>query len=301
METVVSSGQMLPGAIGHGFAPADDTVDEYYYGCRTIIGQDDEGKSVFSYRALTLDDFLDPEEGDVYTQGNLHEKDVSRLRGIFRHYLRKYGNMTVYSDLKIEWGIEDMSNPAPDISVIADVRDPEKPRDTFYVPEEGVKPFFILEVVSPIYRKADIEKKPEIYRRAGVSEYIIVDPGLEDNEISYTVSGYRLIGNRYVKMPPDDRKRIYSRTTDVWVGASESGDRLIVYDGKTDGEILSDGERAEAETKARMQEKTRADKAETRAGKAETRAGKAETRADKAEEELRRLRAKLGAVGISAD
>jgi len=254
-------------------APHDDTWDEYYYGYRTIIGYDDEGKSVFSYRPLTPDDLLDPEEGDVYMQGNLHEKDVDRLRGIFRYHLRNRENITIYSDIKIIWETGKSENPAPDVSIIADVRDPEKPRGSFCVPEEGTKPFFVLEVVSPRYRREDIEKKPEIYRRNGVFEYIIVDPGLKGNEISYTVSGYRLIGNRYVRMTPDDRKRIYSRTTDVWVGASESGDRLIVYDGKTDEEILSDGERAD----------------------------KAETRADKAEEELRRLRAKLGAVGISAD
>ncbi|MCP4110509.1 MAG: Uma2 family endonuclease [Desulfobacteraceae bacterium] len=99
--------------------------------------------------------------------------------------------------------IEKLKNPAPDISIIADVENPEKPRGTFSVLEEGVKPFFILEVVSPRYRKADTDKKPVIYRKAGVLEYIIADSGLKNNEISYTIQGYRLIGNRYVKIGPD--------------------------------------------------------------------------------------------------
>ncbi|MCP4107605.1 MAG: Uma2 family endonuclease [Desulfobacteraceae bacterium] len=63
------------------------------------------------------------------------------------------------------------------------MEDPEKPRGTFSVPEEGVKPFFVLEMVSPKYRKPDTVDKPVIYRKAGVSEYIIADPGLKKNKI----------------------------------------------------------------------------------------------------------------------
>ena len=254
-----------------------DTGDEYYYGYRTDIRYDENGNALFSYRPLTPEDFLEPEEGDVYMQGNLHVNEVIRLRSIFRHYLKNRENVTVYCDMKIEWGIDGLPNPAPDIVIIKDVKEPEKPRGTFYVPEEGAKPFFILEVVSPRYRNEDIDKKPEIYRKAGVSEYIIADPGLRDNKISYTVYGYRLIGSRYIKIHPDSRGRIYCQTLDVRIGPSEFKDRLIVYDGQTDEEILSDEERAAAESKARML---------------------AEIRADSAEEELRQLKAKLEALGI---
>ena len=72
--------------------------------------------------------------------------------------------------MKIDWGVEGLPNPAPDISIIEGVNEPDRPRGVFYVSEEGVKPFFILEVVSPRYRRADVETKPEIYRKAGVCE-----------------------------------------------------------------------------------------------------------------------------------
>lgn len=219
--------------------------DEYYYGYRTIIGYDEEGNCSFTYRPLTPDDFLDPEEGDVFMQGNLHVNEVIRLRSIFLHHLKKQKNVTVYCDMKIEWGIPGLENPAPDISVIKNVTDPEKPRGRFFVPDEGVKPFFVLEVVSPRYRNEDINRKPEIYRKAGVSEYIIVDPGLKNDKISYTVSGYRVLGNRYVKIAPDPEGRIRSVTTRVLFDVSESGDRLIVIDDLTGEELLSDEERAE--------------------------------------------------------
>ncbi|MCP3942481.1 MAG: hypothetical protein GY710_13475, partial [Desulfobacteraceae bacterium] len=52
----------------------DGAWDEYYYGHRTIIEYDEKGDCRYRYRPLTPDDFLDPEEGDVYMEGNLHER-----------------------------------------------------------------------------------------------------------------------------------------------------------------------------------------------------------------------------------
>ena len=266
METAVRRGEKSSDSFPH----YEDSDDEYYYGYRTIITYDEKGRSVYSYRPLTPEDLLEPEEGDVYMEGSLHEKDLDRLKSIFRHALKGRKNVTVYSDLKIEWGAEGLPNPAPDISIFENVKDPEKPRNSFFVREEGVKPFFILEVVSPRYRNTDTNKKPEIYRKARVPEYIVVDPGLKENKIFYTVSGHRLAGNRYVKIKPDSQGRILSLTTGLFIGVSESRDRLVVTDVQTGEEILSDDERAEL----------------------------AEIRADRAEEELRQLKEKLKAMGI---
>ncbi|MCP4110185.1 MAG: hypothetical protein GY749_32460, partial [Desulfobacteraceae bacterium] len=235
-------------------------------------------------------------------------------------------DITVFSNLKMEWGIGNLENPAPDISIVSDVEDPEKPRGTFSVPEEGVGPFFVLEMVSPRYRRPDTVDKPVIYRKAGVSEYIIADPGLRKNEISYTVRGYRLIGNRYVKISPDPQGRIYSRTTDVWIGTNESRDRLVVYDGQTDEPILPDEERAEVaeiraeqaeiraeqaeiraeqaenwveqEKKQAEQEKKRAEQEKKRAEQSENRAEQSENRADSEKQRADILAAKLRELGI---
>ncbi|MCP4107604.1 MAG: hypothetical protein GY749_19020 [Desulfobacteraceae bacterium] len=70
----------------------------------------DGGESV-SYRPLTLDDFLEPEEGDVYMEGSLHEKDIVSLKSIFRSHLKNRKDITVFSNLKMEWGIGNLENP----------------------------------------------------------------------------------------------------------------------------------------------------------------------------------------------
>ncbi|MEZ4526022.1 MAG: Uma2 family endonuclease [Desulfobacterales bacterium] len=274
--------------------------EDFYYGYRTIISHDEKGGEIYSCRALTPDDLLDPEEGDVYMQGSLHTDDVEKLRSIFRHHLRNRKNIKVYSDLKIIWDSRGKKNPAPDISIFENVKDPEKPRASFSVEEEGASPFFVLEVVSPRYRRVDIFKKPEIYRRAGVSEYFIVDPGLEADKISYTVQGYRLSGNRYMIINPDEQGRVYSQTADVWIGASESGDQIMVWDGQTDEPVLSDSERAEQEKEKAEQERIRAEQEKEKAEQERIRAEQEKARADSLAEELRQLKEKLESTGIPA-
>ncbi len=314
----------------------DSAEDEYYYGHRIVEEYDENGNCRIRYLPLTPEDFLDPEEGDRFMQGELHIDDVIKLRSIFRHHLRKQENIKVYCDVKIVWGIEGLKNPAPDICIVRDVRNPEEFRTSFHVPEEGTKPFFVMEVVSPRYRDGDINEKPDIYRKAGVSEYIIADPGFKRGKISYTISGYRLIDTRYVKIEPDSRGRIRSLTTGILVGTAESDTRLVVYDAVTGKEILPDEERAEQE-KARAkqakniakQEKARAKQAENmaeqekakakqekakakqaenmaeqekaKAKQAENMAEQEKARADSTEEELMRLKAKMKALGISED
>ena len=252
------------------------------YGHRTIINYDQNGKIFYTTRPLTLDDFLEPEEGDVYMQGELHHKDVSKLDSIFRYHLKEQKNITIYSDLKIIWGIAGLDNPAPDISIVKDVVNVEEPRSIFEVKKEGTSPFFVLEVVSPRYRDADIYRKPTIYRRAGVSEYVIVDSGLEDKHISYSMIGYRLIGNKYTRIAEHDGF-IYSQTMGLYIGINKSKNRFVIQDGQTREEILPAAkalEQLEIQVKQEVKAREMAD-----------------MRADSAEEELRQLKAKFGISG----
>jgi hypothetical protein len=116
-----------------------------------------------------------------------------------------------------------------------------------------------------------VKQKPDIYRRAGVSEYFIIDSDPDEDRINYKIEGYRLAGSFYRKLRPDAEGRFKSVTAGVYLKIDESEDRIIVADALTGEEILPGDERAEQE----------------------------KVRADSAEEENRRLRAKLAELGIS--
>ncbi len=47
--------------------------DEYCYESRAIIEYDENGKSLYRERPLTLEDFLEPQEGDIHMQRDQHD------------------------------------------------------------------------------------------------------------------------------------------------------------------------------------------------------------------------------------
>jgi Uma2 family endonuclease len=231
--------------------------DEFYYGYRTIITYDKQGKEIYSYKPLTLDDFLDPEEGDLFMQGTLHNEDTDALKSIFRYLYQNGPDTAVFSDLKVLWGIEGLSQPAPDVMVVPNVQNPAQPRPAFDVSEEGVRPTFILEVVSPRYRQPDRDKKVAIYEQAGVQEYFIIDSWLQGEQISYEVLGYRLQDGIYTQIQPNEQGWVFSEVNNVWLGVSEDKKRFFVIDGQTGERILTAEERAAAEAAARQQAEAR--------------------------------------------
>jgi Uma2 family endonuclease len=258
--------------------PSERIDDEFYYGYRTIITYDKEGKAVYSYKPLTLDDFLNPEEGDLFMQGTLHNEDTDALKSIFRYLYRNDPTTAVFSDLKILWGIEGLAQPAPDVVVIPNVKDLAKPRPTFDVELEGTRPRFILEVVSPRYRQPDRESKVAIYEQAGVEEYFIIDSWLAGERVAYEIVGYHLRGEIYTEIPPNEQGWVFSTVNEVWIGVSPERDRFFVVDPRTDREILpaekrasAEAARAEAEAEARLQAEARVAELEARLHELEAR------------------------------
>jgi Uma2 family endonuclease len=234
-------------------------TDPFYYGHRFVITHDENGEELFTQQPLSLEDFLDPQEGDHFLQGTLHYKDVGKVASIFRHLHRNEPTTAVFSDLKMVWDIEGLSQPAPDVAVVPNVTDAEAPRGNFDVAVEGTRPQFVLEMVSPRYREADREKKVPTYETAGVKEYIIIDSWLVGKTVSYEVLGYRLTEGRfYTEIPPDERGWIYSETNRVWIGVNEERDGFFVVDAETEEEILPDEvAREEAERQAQAEAEAR--------------------------------------------
>ncbi len=239
--------------------------DPFYYGVRTLIEYDANGNEIFIEIPLSLDDFLDPMEGDFFMQGGLHDEDVQKLKSIFRYRYRHDPSILVCSDKKIRWHIEGLKEPAPDVAIIPNVYTEQDPyQSSFDVQKEGTRPRFVLEVISPRYRTKDTDDKVDIYLRAGVREYHVLNSRLnrKTGMVEYEIVGYRMEGTEYVRILPNEQGLIYSTTEDVWLGVSEQRDRFFVLDGQTMEEILPDDERADqaeeralqAEERLRLQE-----------------------------------------------
>jgi hypothetical protein len=133
--------------------------------------------------------------------------------------------------------------------VIPGVRDKGRFRRSFDVRKEGTRPALVIEVVSdePEHSSADHEKKVGIYERAGIAEYLILDPP----NPSCRLTGHRLdAAGRYRPIPPDSGGGLLSATTGVRFLVAPEGRSLHLFEAATGERLLDSREgrlRAEQE------------------------------------------------------
>lgn len=131
--------------------------------------------------------------------------------------------------------------------------------------------------------------KVDIYQRAGVPEYLLVELPRE-LEDSYRIFGYRLDAARiYRPLVPDGEGRLLSETTGLWFAVSPAGDGLVIHDAAT-GELLRTSKEEEQERKLEAQARR---VAEARAAAEAEAARQAAEARRAAEAEIARLRSLL--------
>jgi Uma2 family endonuclease len=246
------------------------SADPFRYGSRWRLVRLPSGEVTEQEIPLTPDDLLDPQLGDEVTQSGPHAKVVTTLNDLLERHFDRDPDVQVLFDMKIVWGLPGLPDPSPDIAVVRGAPLNEG-RSIFKVVEEGVRPCLIIEVVSysdaEMYRN-DHEKKVEIYQRAGIPEYLVVDPSFS-SENPLQLTGYRIASDgRYRRIEPDALGRLRSETTNLLFAPSEDGRTIRIGDAET-GEWLLTAREEEAARKA------------------------AEERTQEAEAELTRLRAEL--------
>jgi Uma2 family endonuclease len=234
--------------------PSSWSDDPFRYGWRWKQVRLPNGKVVDQQIPLTPADLLDPQLGDEVPQSDPHSIVTNALYELLKRSFAPL-DVTVFSDMKIEWGIPDLPGPSPDVMVVRGL--PQRKGRTIYrVAEEGVLPCLVIEVASfsdaEVYNN-DHVKKVEIYQRAGVPEYLIADPPFPPED-RLALTGYRMAPDgRYRRIKPDSQGRLHSETTGLFFAPSEDGQTVRVGDAatgewlRTPGEEKAAREAAEAE------------------------------------------------------
>jgi Uma2 family endonuclease len=234
-------------------------------GWRRSWVKDEQGQEKLVYFALTEADFLHPQEDDHLPSNTFHGTAQRDLIDILQRRYAQREDVGVFGDLIIKWGREKLRQHCPDVCVVFGLKDKEKYRSEFVVPEEGTKPAVVMEVVSPRYRRADRETKVKQYAKEGVQEYIILDRRRQRGERVDEVLGYRLEEGSYVPISPDEEGRIFSETLDIWVGMCEG--KVMLFEGATGEPLLTSQaleQLAQQEHQLAQQERQRAEIAQQR-------------------------------------
>lgn len=276
-ETAVAydPGARPPGAQAPPPVGEPNEESPFWYGFRWLEESGAEGRKTFRQVPLTARDYLHPQEGDQMTQGNPHQRIVRALADVLQRWLEKIPGVGVFSDVLIRWGISGLPDQAPDVWVVRGLEDPTAIRGRLDCLELGVKPELTIEVISTThkeYREKDKHDKVRIYERAGVAEYLIVDPAGYGQSEPYLLTGYRLDdAGRYQGIAPDDRGALESEAAGlrlvpdaergVVLEVAATGERLLYAD-EVEEALRAAEERARAESRARLDAERRAAEAE---------------------------------------
>lgn len=255
---------------------------------------------------LTPKDFLDPHVEDKWIQGWRHSRTLSSLYLMLYCHFRSEQDVIVLCDMKHLLG-PGLPGPAPDISIVRGVRDPDPDMYIYSAMEQGIVPCLIIEILAPFdarIRRTDEVDKVALYQRISIPEYLLVDLPRRATGHRFRVKGHRLNPEgRYRPIEPDAQGFLLSETTHLRFGVSAAGDQIEVIDARTGQRLLGlleldDAHEAAKEKAAREAQERRA--AEERAAReeqgrraAEEKAAREEVARKAAEAELERLRAEI--------
>ena len=213
----------------------------------------------------------------------------------------------VVADCRVNFAIPGVRPMGPDLAAFLDVR-AEWSAATLEVGELSARPILVVEVTSPETRRQDLGRKVDLYHRAGIPQYVIVDPSYRKGQRrSARLIHFRYSPDGYESIPLDDQGRLHLPAFDHWLKIEEK--RVVCLNGR-DGLAI---EPFVGQVQARQvaETETRAAKAEARTAKAEARSVEAEARTETAarlsleaqmaalQAEIRRLRGEEQVGGTS--
>ncbi|MDM8558373.1 Uma2 family endonuclease [Candidatus Parabeggiatoa sp. HSG14] len=273
----------------------EENQEEFTIGWRYVTKTLPSGEKTYYQIPLIAEDLLDPQWGDQVVQNSEHQEANTDIFMTLKNHYASDSTIRVFSDLKMRWGIPELKEPAPDIAVIPNLKNKKASRSSFDVIKEGTRPCLIIEMMSEGY-PGDDTKKVDIYEKAGVAEYIIINPHPNEAPPYFEIWGYQLnsIG-KYQRITPNKQGQLLSQTTDILFCLSEKGQRLRLKDTVTDKWLRTASEERDDRLKAekKVQAETNArQKAETQAQAEALARQDAEARIQWLEQRLRELEAK---------
>jgi Uma2 family endonuclease len=237
-----------------------------------------------------------PKDVEIITEDNetlesaWHRSEMNLLIDLVQHWWRHRDDFYVGGNMFIYYS-DEVPPPVlgPDFFLVEGV-DGSKEREAWLVWEEGKLPDLIVELLSPRTMREDLQVKKELYAKVfGTREYYCFDRKRR------LLLGWRLEGEEYVSIEPNERGWLWSEVLGLWLGIWEG--RFQRIDGvwlrfyTPDGELVPHP--VEEALAMLEQERQRAEAEHQRAEIERQRAEAERQRAEQLERELQQLRRRL--------
>ncbi len=215
-------------------------------------------------------------------ESSLHALQLRLLVNILEWYWRDRDDFFIGDNLTIYFSREQLKTHdfrGPDFFLVKSVE--RRHRPSWVVWEEGKFPDLIIELLSDSTAMIDRHIKKTIYEeRFRTPEYFWFSP------ITGEFRGFRLHGDEYREIAPDEQGRLWSQVLDLYLGLRNQLLRFFDPDGAL---IPSPDEAAEEALEKAAQEARRAEQEARRAEQEARRAEQEARRAERLAEKLREL------------
>lgn len=212
-------------------------------GQRRLFYFNETGQPAYRIYELQGDDFLNPQPGDEFAHGELHDQTARVLGAMLHHHFRYSPNNSVHIRPKIIWTDETLAQPMPDITVVSNLADAQVQRPVLNIADEQAKAApdaevavrAIFEVTSPLLAHYDFDDKRTLYERAGVQEYWIIDTGLrpDNDQPHFSVQGYRLVDDHFQPIAPNAAGQWESKVCRLWIRVAPDASTVELGDLRT--------------------------------------------------------------------
>ena len=186
---------------------------------------------------LTEEEARHPQEGYVMPERTEHDRLSDDLCDMLRAYYETHPNVAVFRNLVFTWDHPAVKPCAPDVVVVPNIRERDADRTQFVVADEGTRPSLAIEIVSRSSRADDRVEKVRDYALAGVQEYVYIDHTVRRGNHFWELAGFRLQGNQYLPILPDEDGALYLESVNLRIGL-ENG-RLWLEDAATSQDLLT--------------------------------------------------------------
>ena len=237
-------------------------------GQRRLFYFNDNGQPAYQIFDLTVEDYLNPQAGDIFFHDELHDRNTRILGSMLHHHYRYSPTVSVQFKSKLIWADTSLAQPMPDVVIVNNLSEPQRHRPILDLTAEQrsadeeahVSVRAIFEMTSILLVEADLETKRTLYERANVPEYWIFDSGLRPGieQANFTIIGYQLQNGHYEAIAPLRESHWESKACRIWIEVSPDHQSFQLGDlrtGKpipmpTDDEDPSISAQAEADRRA---------------------------------------------------
>ncbi len=230
---------------------------------------------------LTEEDLLYPQDGDQVVTNDFHVSDLLYLLQVFRERAKNKPGIRILGDHRIDFQVPGLQPLGPDVTVLdGEPREWDREKGTFSVVDMKSRPLFVMELTSPNTRRKDINEKVDLYFRAGVPLYIIVDAPYGGSKKPLGIVPYQAGPNKYELLSVKANERFSLGIFDLSLGIADGHVVCCDVNGVPIGDYSHFVAEAEREKARAEQEKARADSAETRVEQEKARAEQEKARAE---------------------